>query len=107
MRRALYGRSVECVFYGITPEAGETEIARITTGFHFQRDRELSEGGNGPVKMWLSASVIDRSLLHTGAAMALVIDGRESKYSISELVAQQQIGAGYVLKLTPKTGATQ
>jgi hypothetical protein len=106
MRRTLYGRGVEAVFYGITPEAGETEIATITTGFHFQREKELAEGSNGKVKMWLSADAVDRSLLHVGAAMALVIDGHSSKYSIDELIPQQQIGAGYVLRLRPKTGAT-
>jgi hypothetical protein len=106
MRRALYGRNVEAVFYGITPEAGETESARISSGFTFVRERS-NDGENGKVKFWLVEGAVDRDLLKTGAAMALVIDGRESKYAIDELLPQQQIGAGYVLRLKPTTGATQ
>jgi hypothetical protein len=107
MRRVLYGRSVEAVFYGVTPEAGESEIGRITSGFHFLRERAKEGDDNGRVKFWLSTdAAIDREDLRVGAAMALIIDGRESRYSIHELLPQQQIGAGYVLRLTPKTGAT-
>jgi hypothetical protein len=105
MRRALYGRNVEAVFYGLTPEAGEQPIARITSGFNFVRERQKEEN-NGRLKFWLAEGAVDRGLLKIGAAMALIIDGRESRYSIHELLSQQQIGAGYVLRLTPKTGAT-
>lgn len=105
MRRTLYGRNVEAVFYGVTPEEGEVEIGRITSGFNFVRE-SATRDSNGRVKMWLSEAAVDRSLLHVGAAVKLIIDGRESKYSIDELIPQQQIGAGYVLRLAPKTGAT-
>lgn len=107
MRRTLYGRNVEAVFYSLTPEAGEQPLARITSGFNFVRERAKEGDDNGRLKFWLSAdAAIDRDQLHIGAAVALIIDGRESRYSIYELLPQQQIGAGYVLRLTPKTGAT-
>ena len=107
MRRTLYGRRVEAVFYSVTPEDGEQESARITSGFHFVREK-ASSGDNGKVKLWLSSSANERrEHQHVGQAMALVIDGRESRYAIEELLPQQQIGAGYVLRLTPRTGATE
>lgn len=107
MRRTLYGRRVEAVFYSLTPEDGETENARITSGFHFVREK-AREGDSGKVKLWLSSSAnVSREQLHVGQALALVIDGRESHYAIEELLPQQQIGAGYVLRLTPTTGATE
>jgi hypothetical protein len=107
MRRSLYGRNVEAVFYGVTPADGEVEIARITRGFNFSRERAKEEN-NGKVKLWLSADAgIDREQLHIGGAVELIIDGRSSHYSIHELLSQQQIGAGYVLRLAPTTGATE
>jgi hypothetical protein len=106
MRRTLYGRNVTAVFYGLTPEDGEQEIGRITSGFNFVREKAKEES-NGKVKFWLSADAnIDREQLHVGAAMALIIDGRETRYSLDELLPQQQIGAGYVLRLSPLQGAT-
>jgi hypothetical protein len=107
MRRALYGRNVEAVFYGLTPAEGEQIIGRITGGFNFVREKAQEDSNDGKVKFWLSADAnIDREDLHIGAAVALIIDGRESRYSIDELIPQQQIGAGYVLRLSPTTGAT-
>ena len=107
MRRTLYGRNVEAVFYGLTPEDGEQETARITSGFNFVRERQKEEN-NGKVKFWLSADAgIDPEQLHIGGAVELIVDGRSSHYSIHELLSQQQIGAGYVLRLAPTTGATE
>jgi hypothetical protein len=105
IRRNLYGRNVEAVFYGVSPEEGEYEIGRVTSGFNFVRER-ANEDGNGKVKLWLSEGLIDRELLHIGGAMALIIDGISTRYAIDELLPQQQIGSGYVLRLTPTTGAT-
>ena len=105
LRRAKYGDDTELVFYGVTPEAGESEIKRLTSGFNFVREPQ-KEDGNGPVKMWLAAGTIDRESLRIGGACKLIIDGIESHYSINELIPQQQVGAGYVLRLTPTTGAT-
>lgn len=107
MRRTLYGRNVEAVLYGLTPVEGEQVIGRITGGFNFVREK-AQDNNDGKVKFWLSAEAnIDREDLHVGAAMALIIDGRESRYSIDELISQQQIGAGYVLRLSPLQGATE
>ena len=107
MRRALYGRNVEAVFYGVTPEAGEQVIGKITRGFNFSRERAKEEN-NGKVKFWLSADAgIDRDQLRIGGAVELIVDGQSSHYSIHELLSQQQIGAGYVLRLAPTTGATE
>jgi hypothetical protein len=106
MRRALYGRNVQAVFYGLTPADGEVEIGTITSGFNFVRERAKEEN-NGKVKFWLSAdAAIDRTQLHVGATVALTIDGQTLRYEINELLPMQQVGAGYVLRLLPLTGAT-
>jgi hypothetical protein len=106
MRRTLYGRNVEAVFYGLTPEEGEQVIGRITSGFNFVRERAKEEN-NGKLKFWLSADAgIDREQLHIGGAVELIVDGQSSHYSIDDLLSQQQLGAGYVLRLVPTAGAT-
>lgn len=106
--RSLYGRNVQAVFYKVTPAAGETAIATITSGFTFVRERGAGQGVDGSgVKMWLSKdAAINVSQLRIGVAVALAIDGVTKRYSIAELLPMQQLGAGYVLRLKPLQGAT-
>lgn len=108
MRQALYGRSVEAVFKKVTPTAGETEIGRITSGFHFQREqaagREIDGSG---VKFWLAKdAAIESSSLHIGAVVDISVNGRTTRHSIASLLPMQQMGSGYVLRLRPLQGAT-
>lgn len=108
IRQHLYGPSVEAVFYKIVPATGPVEIGRITSGFTFVRERRAGQEIDGSgVKLWMSADAgIDRSLLQLGARVDLVIKDRTMIYKISDLLPQQQIGAGYVLRLSPQKGAT-
>jgi len=107
INRTLYGRNVQAVFYKVTPSDGEVEIGSITGGFSVIREqRGPGQDGTG-VKMVLATDTeIDRDQLHVGGAVALTINGQTLRYSIDELLPQQQIGAGYVLRLIPLTGAT-
>src|SRR5262245_21911067 len=105
MTRALYGRA-EAVFYSVTPADGEVEIGRITSGFTFDRER-LTETRGAGLKLWLADdAAIDRSQLHVGAVVELIVGDRSTRYSIDLLLSQQQLGAGYVLRLSPLQGAT-
>lgn len=108
MRRLTYGANVEAVFYKVTPSSGPVEIGRISNGFHFVRERRAGQEIDGSgVKFWLSVdAAIDRSLLNTGARVDLIINGRTWIYKLSELLPMQQIGSGYVLRLSPQKGAT-
>jgi hypothetical protein len=106
MRRTLYGRNVEAVFYGVTPEDGEVEIGRITNGFNFVRE-PAKEDNNGKVKFWLVGDAsITRSQLNLGGVVVITANGITQRYKITELLQQQQIGGGYVLRLSPQKGAT-
>jgi hypothetical protein len=108
MRRTLYGQGAQAVFYKVTPTAGETVIATLTSGFFFVREKRAGQEIDGSgVKMWLDAGATDRPLLHYGGVVALTAGGITTRYSIVELLPQQQLGAGYVLRLTPLTGATE
>lgn len=108
LRQIIYGSNIQAVFYKVTPGAGPVEIGRITSGFYSQRERRAGQEIDGSgVKFWMSADAgIDRSVLHVGARVDLIIDGRTMIYTISELLAMQQLGAGYVMRLTPSKGAT-
>jgi len=107
IRRRLYGPNVQVTLYRVTPAQGETEIATITSGFLFVRERRAGQEIDGSgVKFWLAAEVIDRETLSIGSSLALTINGVATRYRISDLLPQQQVGAGYVLRLSPQRGAT-
>src|SRR5262249_19891558 len=108
INQALYGRNIKAMFYKVTPADGEVEIGAITSGFSVVREQRTRTGDIGAgVKMLLSADAnIDRSQLHVGAAVELIVDGRSTRYSIVELLPMQQVGSGYVLRLKPLMGAT-
>jgi len=108
LRRIVYGSNVEAVFYKVTPGAGPIEIGRITSGFYQQRERRAGQEIDGSgVRFWLAADAgIDKSLLHNGARVDLIIDGRTMIYTIVELLPMQQLGAGYTMRLSPQKGAT-
>jgi hypothetical protein len=107
--RTLYGRGAQVVFYKATPAAGETAIATITSGFHFQRERRAGQEIDGSgVRMWLSKdAAITRSQLNPGGVVALTVDGITTRYKIGELLPMQQLGSGYTIRLEPLTGATR
>ncbi len=108
MTRALYGAAT-IVFYSVTPAAGETEIATLKSGFTFVREPRAMKaiGGFGAgVTLLLAADAgISRSQLNIGGAVAITVNGLTTRYAIVELLPQQQIGAGYVLRLMPQKGA--
>jgi hypothetical protein len=105
--RTLYGRGAKTVFYKVTPTIGETIIATITGGFTFVREQRAGQEIDGSgVKFWISASVIDRATLSNAAAAEITANGVTTRYAISDLLPQQQLGAGYVLRLKPQKGAT-
>lgn len=108
LRRALYGPNVQATFYKVTPALGETQIATITSAFHFQREQRAGQEIDGSgVKMWLSSSaLITRAQLKIGATVTLTVEGITTRYVIGDLLPMQQIGAGYVLRLKPQNGAT-
>jgi len=96
------------VFYKVTPTAGETEIAALTSGFFFVREQRAGQEIDGSgVKMWLSVdAAITRAQLNIGGAVAITVRGITTRYKISDLLPMQQLGAGYVLRLSPQKGAT-
>jgi len=107
IRRRLYGANCRAVFYKITPQAGETPMATITDGFLFVRERRAGQEIDGSgVKFWLASDMVDESLLRVGAAVALTVNNQTLRYKINELLPQQQVGAGYVMRLAPLVGAT-
>lgn len=107
IRRQLYGRGAKMTFFKVTPSVGETEIGSVTTGFTFVRERRAGQEIDGSgVKVWLAEGAISRSLLHVGAVAVVTVNNRTFRYKISELLPQQQIGAGYVMRLSPLQGAT-
>jgi hypothetical protein len=105
--RALYG-GAQVVFYSVTPAAGETLITTLTEGFAFARARRGSQGSDSSsVNLWLAGdAAITRAQLKVGGVVVITANGVTTKYKIAELLQQQQLGAGYVLRLKPLIGAT-
>jgi hypothetical protein len=108
LARTTYGPSIQVVFYKVTPTGGETEIATLTQGFFFVRERRAGQEIDGSgVRFWLSAdAAISRSQLSIGGVVAITVKGITTRYKISELLPMQQLGAGYVMRLSPQKGAT-
>lgn len=108
MRQSLYGRNVEAVFKKVTPSLGESEIGRIKSGFHFQREQAAGREIDGSGwKFWLSKNAgIERSSLHVGVIVDISVNGIATRHSIADLLPMQQVGSGYVLRLRPLNGAT-
>lgn len=106
MRRTLYGSGVKVVFYKVTPETGGSVIATLTSGFHMVREQRTGGRDGQGVRMWLASGLIEPTLLRIGAEIGLTVGGLTTRYSIVELLPMQQLGAGYVLRLTPLQGAT-
>ncbi len=107
INRTLYPRGVTATFYKVTPAAGEVEIGSITSGFQVDRERKAAGKDGAGVAMRLSAEAnIDASTLKIGAEVALTINGQTRRYSIDELLPMQQLGSGYILRLSPLQGAT-
>jgi hypothetical protein len=94
------------VFYKVTPADGEVEIATLTNGFFFVREQRAGQEIDGSgVKFWLSIDAAP-SQLSIGGVVAITVKSRTTRYKISNLLPMQQIGAGYVLRLSPQKGAT-
>lgn len=106
MTRTLYGIAT-VAFYSISPSAGETLITTLTEGFVFVRERRGGQKSDGSgVKLWLAGDAsITRAQLKIGGVVVITANGVTTRYVITELLQQQQIGAGYVLRLKPQTGA--
>lgn len=107
MRHALYGPNVQATFYKVTPAAGEVEIGSIKSGFLINREqRSAGRDGQGCKMILATNAGIDRDDLSLGAAVAVTTNDQTTRYTIDELLPTQQVGAGYVLRLLPLTGAT-
>lgn len=103
--RQLYGQ-ITLVFYRVTPAEGEQELARTSQGVTFVREEPGGGRDGSGVKVWLSTDAgISRTLLKKGAVVGLTINGNTTRYVIDQFLPQQQLGAGYVLRLLPQTGA--
>ena len=94
-------------FYSVTPTGGETLIATLIEGFIFARHqlaRQKNESSD--VQMWLAqdAAVTLAQLKSTGVVV-ITANGITTRYAITELLPQQQIGGGFVLRLSPQKGA--
>src|SRR5262249_405932 len=94
-------------FYGVTPTGGETPITTLTDGFTFVRERRAGQGSDGPgVKLWLAGdAAITPAQIKVGGVAVITANGVTTRYAISELLPQEQIGAGYFLRLLPQKGA--
>jgi hypothetical protein len=107
INRTLYGSGAKVVFYSVTPSAGEQEIGQIVQGFTLVREQRTQGRDGTSVKMLLAHDAgITRDTLDRAASVAVTIDNKTTRYAIDELLPQQQIGAGYVLRLMPQKGAT-
>ena len=94
-------------FYSVTPTGGETLIVTLTEGFAFAREAwTRREGESSSVKLWVAgdASVTLAQLKISGVCV-ITANGVTTRYAINELLQQQQIGAGFVLRLHPQKGA--
>jgi hypothetical protein len=111
IQRTLYGRGVQVAFYSVTPIAGETAIATLTSGFTFVREPRAMKAvggfGSGVTLLLAVDAGITRSQLSVGGVVALTVNGQTLRYAIAELLPMQQLGAGYVLRLIPQQGATE
>lgn len=106
LTRRTYGRNITVAFYKVTPTAGETEIATLTSGFFFVREQRAGQEIDGSgVKFWLSADAAP-SQLSIGGVVAITVKNRTTRYKISDLLPMQQLGSGYVLRLSPQKGPT-
>lgn len=109
MRRDLYGPGAEIAFYRITPDAGEVEFARLTSGWHatrMQRAMRIKSGfPPGAVSLHLAPTVnlaIDD--LRENAVMDLIMGGLTRRYKVVELTETQQIGGGWAVVIEPIEG---
>lgn len=94
-------------FYSVSPAGGETLITTLTEGFTFAGMQWANRGGDSSdVKVWLAGDAnITPAQLKISGMVIVTGNGITKKYKIAELLQQQQIGAGYVLRLKPLVGA--
>lgn len=106
MNRTFYG-DAKVVFYGVTPADGEQPIGQITQGFMLVREQKAAGRDGQGIKMILAVdAAIGRETLDRAASLEFTANNQTTRYKIDELLPQQQIGAGYVLRLLPQKGAT-
>lgn len=107
INRTLYGSGASVEFFKVTPSAGETTLGTITSGFTVTREEPRAGRDGSGVNLRLSADAgITRERLNQSSMVAITIDGHTTKYTKDQLLPQQQIGAGYVMRLLPHRGAT-
>lgn len=106
INRTLYGSSAKVEFFKVTPIDGEVELGTITSGFTLVREQPGAGRDGSGVKLLLSEDAIARETLNLSSMVAVTIDGNTTKYTKAQLLPQQQIGAGYVMRLLPQRGAT-
>lgn len=106
VRTAMYGRSARLTFYTVTPADGEAELAALKSGWHAYglADKASRAAADvvGAVKCFLAAGVnLSIDDLRGNAVADLTIGKRTRRYAVADLKEQQQLGAGWVLILTP------
>src|SRR5262245_40293073 len=93
-------------FYTVMPTVGETLITTLTDGFLFVREAWAKQANDSSdVKMWLAGDAsITLAQLKTAGLVIITIGSRTTRYTITELLDQQQLSAGFVLRLAPQKG---
>jgi hypothetical protein len=94
---------VTAAFHSLSPTAGETLIVTLTEGFTFAREREVSR--ESAVKMWIAADAnITPAQIKIAGVVVITANGQTTRYALIKLLTLQQVGAGYMLRLTPQKG---
>lgn len=103
LRRDFYGTDCEIAFYKLTPAAGETEMARLTTDWHLWRlPRASSEAAPGAIKLMVATTAaVDVESLRRGCVVDVVMGEKTKRYKVVELTETQQLGGGWVMICDP------
>lgn len=101
-------QGAQAAFYSVSPTGGEALIATIIEGFVFSRQawgRQKNESSD--VRLWLAAdAAVTLAQLKTAGVVLITVGLQTTRYVITELLPQQQIGGGFVLRLSPQKGAS-
>jgi hypothetical protein len=102
IRGDLY-TSASLTFYKVTPSAGETQIATLTSGWvSWRKNRKLISEVGGAVTIAIAYSTgVDINALRENAAVDLTINSQIKRYRVAEITETQQLGAGWILHCEP------
>jgi len=94
-------------FYSVSPTAGEVLITTLTEGFVFVRERKAGAeiDGSGVTAIIAGDASITPTQLKVAGVAVITIGSSTTRYAIVKCLPQQQLGAGYILRLAPQKGA--